>query len=157
MLGVRRAGQGGAPIDMTSELEQQMAFTDAETAYLDSQQLGRLATIQPDGSPQVKPVGFRVNPGLGTIDVTGFNLTSSQKFRNVRRNGQAALVVDDIASTDPWRVRFLEVRGSAEALEDGSDGGPLIRIRPSRILSFGVEEPPGEPHQTRLHARDLVG
>jgi pyridoxamine 5'-phosphate oxidase family protein len=154
---VRRVGQGGALIDMTSGLEQQMAFTDAETAYLDSQQLGRLATIQPDGSPQVKPVGFRVNPGLGTIDVTGFNLTSSQKFRNVRRNGQAALVVDDIASTDPWRVRFLEVRGSAEALEDGLDGGPLIRIRPSRILSFGVEEPPGAPHQTRLHARDLAG
>jgi len=141
---------------MTSELEQQMAFTDAETAYLDSQQLGRLATIQPDGSPQVKPVGFRVNPGLGTIDVTGFNLTSSQKFRNVGRNGQAALVVDDIMSTDPWRVRFLEVRGTAEALGDDTDGGPLIRIHPTRILSFGVEEPPGEPHETRLESRDLV-
>lgn len=71
--------------------------------------------IQPDGSPQVKPVGFRYNPGLGTIDVTGFNMTTSQKFRNVRRNGRAALVVDDIASADPWRVRFLEIRGTAEA------------------------------------------
>ena len=60
-----------------------MTFTDAETAYLASQRLGRLATIQPDGSPQVKPVGFRYNPGLGTIDVTGFNMTTSQKFRNV--------------------------------------------------------------------------
>ena len=64
-------------------------------------------------------MGFHVNPGLGTIDVTGFNLTSSQKFRNVRRNGQAALVVDDITSTDPWRVRFLEIRGTAEAVDDG--------------------------------------
>jgi pyridoxamine 5'-phosphate oxidase family protein len=133
-----------------------MAFTDAETAYLGSQPLGRLATIQPDGSPQVKPVGFRVNPGLGTIDVTGLNLTSSQKFRNIGRNGQAALVVDDIMSTDPWRVRFLEVRGTAEALGDDTDGGPLIRIHPTRILSFGIEEPPGEPHQTRMQSRDLV-
>jgi pyridoxamine 5'-phosphate oxidase family protein len=132
-----------------------MAFTDAETSYLAGQPLGRLATIQEDGSPQVKPVGFQVNPGLGTIDVTGFNLTSSQKFRNVRRNGHAALVVDDIVSTDPWRVRFLEIRGTAEALGDGADGGPLIRIRPTRILSFGVEQPPGEPHQTRMQARDL--
>jgi pyridoxamine 5'-phosphate oxidase family protein len=137
-------------------MEQQMAFTDAETAYLGSQPLGRLATVQPDGSPQVKPVGFRVNPGLGTIDVTGFNLTSSQKFRNVRRNGHAALVVDDITSTDPWRVRFLEIRGTAEALDEGTDGGPLIRIHPTRILSFGVEQPPGEPHQTRMLARDLA-
>ena len=141
-----------------------MTFTDAEAAYLGTQRLGRLATTQPDGSPQVKPVGFRVNAGLGTIDVTGFNLASSQKFRNVRRNGHAALVVDDIMSTDPWRVRFLEIRGTAEALDDdtgggtggGADGGPLIRIHPARILSFGVEEPPGEPHQTRLHTRDLA-
>jgi hypothetical protein len=30
-----------------------------------------------------------------------------------------------------------------------------IQIHPTRVLSFGVEEPPGEPHQTRLYARDL--
>ena len=72
-----------------------MTFTGAETPYLASQRLGRLATIQPDGSAQVKPVGFRYNHRLGTIDVTGFNMTTSQKFRNVRHNGRAALVVGD--------------------------------------------------------------
>ena len=80
-----------------------MAFTDAEQVYLGSQPLGRLATIQPDGSPQVKPVGFHVNPGLGTIDVTGFNLTSSQKFRNVRRNGHAAAMLR--TAMDDYRRR----------------------------------------------------
>jgi pyridoxamine 5'-phosphate oxidase family protein len=114
-----------------------MTFTDAETAYLASQRLGRLATIQPDGSPQVKPVGFRYNPGLGTIDVTGFNMTTSQKFRNVRRNGRAALVVDDIASADPWRVRFLEIRGTADAIPAPGrsadlSGEALIRIHPTQ-------------------------
>ncbi len=134
-----------------------MAFTDAEIDYLRTQPLGRLATIQPDGSPQVKPVGFGYNASLGTVDVTGYNLTSSQKFRNVSRNGQAALVVDDIVSTDPWRVRFLEIRGRAEAIPapDGSSDSPVIRIQPSRVLSFGIEEPPGEPHQTKLSARSL--
>jgi pyridoxamine 5'-phosphate oxidase family protein len=137
-----------------------MALTDAEVGYLKTQHLGRLATIQPDGSPQVKPVGFHYNPGLGTIDVTGFNLTSSQKFRNVSRNGHAALVIDDIVSVDPWRVRFLEIRGTADALTAASETADpgdtaLIRIHPTRILSFGVEEPPGEPHQTRLTTRDL--
>jgi pyridoxamine 5'-phosphate oxidase family protein len=134
-----------------------MALTDAEIDYLRTQQLGRLATIQPDGSPQVKPVGFGYNASLGTIDVTGFNLTSSQKFRNVSRNGQAALVVDDIVSTNPWRVRFLEIRGRAEAIAApaGPSDSPVIRIHPSRVLSFGIEEPPGEPHQTKLSARSL--
>ena len=137
-----------------------MTFTDAESAYLASQRLGRLATIGPDGSPQVKPVGFRYNPGLGTIDVSGFNMAASQKFRNVRRNGQAALVVDDIASVDPWRVRFLEIRGTADAIAaaGGSAGlsdEALIRIHPTRILSFGIEEPPREPHLTRLTTRNI--
>ena len=138
-----------------------MTLTDAEVGYLKAQRLGRLATIQPDGSPQVKPVGCRYNPELGTIDIVGFRMTSSQKFRNVRRDGRVALVVDDIASTQPWRVRFLEIRGIAEAVPDpayagGPGDGALIRIRPTRVLSFGVEEPPGEPRQTELKTRDLV-
>jgi pyridoxamine 5'-phosphate oxidase family protein len=137
-----------------------MTFTDAESAYLASQRLGRLATIGPDGSPQVKPVGFRYNPELGTIDVSGFNMAASQKFRNVRRNGQAALVVDDIASVHPWRVRFLEIRATADAIAaPGGSAGlsdeALIRIHPTRILSFGIEEPPREPHLTRLMTRNI--
>ena len=144
----------------SSELDENVTFTDAEIGYLASQQLGRLATIQPHGAPQIKPVGFHYNPALGTIDVTGFNMPASQKFRNVSRNGLAAFVVDDIASTDPWRVRFLEIRGTAEAIPaaegpSGPGDPAVIRIHPTRILSFGIEEPPGEPHLTRLMARDV--
>jgi pyridoxamine 5'-phosphate oxidase family protein len=141
-------------------MEHEMALTSAEIDYLQAQRLGRLATVQPDGSPQVKPVGFRYNPDLGTIDISGFRMSASQKFRNVSRDGRAALVVDDIASTQPWRVRFLEIRGNAEAIDTaGSPPGPddasVIRIRPTRILSFGIEEPPSEPHLTRLRTRNL--
>jgi pyridoxamine 5'-phosphate oxidase family protein len=137
-----------------------MPLTGAEIEYLEGQRLGRLATIQPDGSPQVKPVGFHYNAELRTIDIVGFRMSASQKFRNVSRDGRAALVVDDIASTQPWRVRFLEIRGIAEAVPGSPDDGggadtALIRIHPRRILSFGIEEPPGEPHQTRLWTRDL--
>jgi pyridoxamine 5'-phosphate oxidase family protein len=136
-----------------------MALNPAEIAYLESQPLGRLATIQPDGSPQVKPVGFRYNPELGTVDVAGFAMSSSQKYRNVSRDGRAALVVDDIASTQPWRVRFLEIRGRAEAVPgDGDDTADtaVIRLYPGRVLSFGVEEPPEDPHRTQLHSRTLA-
>jgi pyridoxamine 5'-phosphate oxidase family protein len=137
-----------------------MTLTSAEIDYLQAQRLGRLATLQPDGSPQVKPVGFRYNAELGTIDIPGFRMSASQKFRNVSRDGRVALVVDDVVSTQPWRVRFLEVRGTAEAVDmagptaDPGDAS-LIRIRPTRILSFGIEEPPGEPHLTKLRTRDL--
>jgi pyridoxamine 5'-phosphate oxidase family protein len=90
--------------------------------------------------------------------VTGFNMATRQKFRNVRRYGRAALVVDGIASASLWRVRFLEIRGTAEAIPapGGSAGEALIRIHPTRIFSFGIEEPPQEPHLTRLSTRDLA-
>jgi pyridoxamine 5'-phosphate oxidase family protein len=137
-----------------------MPLTPAEIEYLSSQPLGRLATSQPDGSPQVKPVGFRYNADLGTIDISGFGMSSSQKFRNVGRSGRVAFVVDDIVSRQPWRVRFLEIRGSAEAIAGPADGSgasdaSIIRIHPARVLSFGVEEPPDEAHKTRLSTRDL--
>jgi pyridoxamine 5'-phosphate oxidase family protein len=116
-----------------------VVFTETEVAYLDSQRLGRLATVQPNGTVQVSPVGFTYNPELSTIDIGGFNLTKSQKFRNIVDNGRAAFVVDDLVSVEPWQVRCLEIRGTAQALDDGS--APLIRLHPKRIISFGIDEP----------------
>ena len=125
-----------------------MIFTEAELAYLDQQRLGRLATRHPDGTLQVSPVGFGVNTELGTIDIGGHDLAASRKYRNVAANGAAAFVVDDIASVQPWVVRCLEIRGSAEVIENPVDSqanapGPIIRLHPKRIISFGVD--PGNP------------
>ena len=49
-------------------------FTRAERAYLGSQKLARLATIGPDGAPQVRPVGFGVDEATGAIDVAGHRI-----------------------------------------------------------------------------------
>ena len=40
-------------------------------------------------------------------------LSETKKFRDVARTGRAAIVIDDLASTDPWRPRGIEVRGVA--------------------------------------------
>jgi len=48
-----------------------MTLTQAEQRFLSAQRHARLATIAPDGTPQVKPVGFHYNQQLGTIDVQG--------------------------------------------------------------------------------------
>jgi pyridoxamine 5'-phosphate oxidase family protein len=119
-----------------------MTFTSEELAYLASQRLGRLATSAPRGDLQNNPVSFHVNAD-GTVDIPGRAMGQTRKFRNVRTNPQVALVVDDIASVEPWRVRFLEIRGEAEALEDVDPPAPyfsreLIRIHPRRIISFGI-------------------
>jgi len=141
-----------------------MSFTDAELEYLAGQRLGRLATVAPDGTLQVSPVGFRHNTATGTIDIGGYRMATSRKFRNVAANGRAAFVVDDIASLDPWRVRCLEIRGWAEAIEHPTDSpydpatgtdGAIIRVHPRRIISFGIEGPDLPPHKLVPNNRDV--
>ena len=82
-----------------------------------------------NGAPQNNPVGFVVNEALGTIDISGWNLTASKKFRNLRSNPNVAFVVDDIASIDPWEVRGVEIRGVAEALD--GEGAPTAHRAPT--------------------------
>ncbi len=120
-------------------------FTEAQIAYLESQMLCRLATVDPEGRPHVVPVGYRYNRELETIDIGGHDFAKRKKFRDVNRNPSVALVVDEIVSTDPWRVRGIEVRGEAAVLATGGEAlGPgfdpeMFRITPRRVIAWGVE------------------
>ncbi|MBF6339428.1 PPOX class F420-dependent oxidoreductase [Nocardia abscessus] len=126
-------------------------LTPEQIDYLHTQQLGRLATVRPDGTPQNNPVGFRYNADLGTIDIAGWNMGASRKFRNLATNDHVAFVVDDVASVQPWRVRCLEIRGTAEALTDVDPyitgvSREMIRIHPQRVIAFGLtDETPDKP------------
>ena len=137
-----------------------MSFTDVELDYLATQTLGRLATVQPNGTLQVNPVGFGYNRRTGTIDIGGFNMAASRKYRNVADNGRVAFVVDDLASMDPWRVRCIEIRGRGEAIGEPADSaartaGSIIRIHPERILSFGIDDLETEPHKLVANIRNV--
>jgi pyridoxamine 5'-phosphate oxidase family protein len=123
-------------------------FTEAELRYLTGgRQLGRLATVGADGTPHVVPVAWIYNAARDSIDVGGSELERTKKFRDVARNGRAAIVVDDLASTDPWRPRGIEVRGRAEALTLPT---PLIRIHPERIVTWGLGRGPALGRDARV-------
>jgi pyridoxamine 5'-phosphate oxidase family protein len=112
------------------------AFTAAELAYLaGGRQLGRIATVGADGTPHVVPVAWIYNAARDAIEIGGSELERTKKFRDIARSGRAAIVVDDLASTDPWRPRGVEVRGRAEAIALPT---PLIRIHPERVVSWGL-------------------
>jgi len=92
--------------------------------------------------PHVVPLGWRYNPGLDAIDIGGRDFARSRKFHNVRRNPNVALVIDDVLP--PWRPRCVMIRGMAEALAeaagpDGQPTGPIIRLHPSEVISWGME------------------
>ncbi len=140
-----------------------MTFTEAESNYMLSQLLGRLATMGPDATPQLRPLGFRLNPD-GTIDLGGPQVGRTQRFRNVQSYPRVAFVVDDLTPDRPGEVkpgmgRGVEVRGQAEALtvEDPPSGyspkaGPeIIRIYPERINSWHIDhnDPDGRTRNVR--------
>jgi pyridoxamine 5'-phosphate oxidase family protein len=120
-------------------------LTSAQIDYLASQRLGRIATTGADGKPHVVPTSFRYNADLGTIDIGGLHVATTKKYRDVQANPWAAIVVDDLVSTDPWTPRMLEVRGRAEAVASGGAelgggfGDAFIRLHPETVNSFGID------------------
>lgn len=115
-----------------------------EIAYLESQRLGRLATVGASGQPHVVPVTFRYNRDSGTIDIGGHNFAQRKKYRDVLKEPRVALVVDDIASVEPWHVRGVEIRGRADVLLSGGEqvmpgfDPEMFRIIPSHVSSWGL-------------------
>jgi pyridoxamine 5'-phosphate oxidase family protein len=121
-----------------------IALTDLERAYLQSQPLGRLATVDADGAPQNNPIGVFLDEETGDLIIGGFAMGATRKFRNVQSNPKVALVIDDLVSRDPWTVRGLEIRGAAVALTDVDPPAPfmsreVIRITPTWVASWGLD------------------
>jgi pyridoxamine 5'-phosphate oxidase family protein len=135
-----------------------MDLTKTEQRFLTRQKRGHLTTVGPDGWPQVKPLGFAWNAELGTVDITGFNMAGSAKYRNIAVNPKVAFVVDEV--TDENRMEgahFLEIRGWAEQVTDTAPEDPhlareLIRVHPLRVVAFNVD-----PDGPMFKARDLPG
>jgi pyridoxamine 5'-phosphate oxidase family protein len=118
-------------------------FTDSELDYLATQRLGRIATVGADGQPHVVPTSFRYNPEHDAIDVGGLRISQTKKLRDVERTGRATIVVDDVLP--PWQPRMIEIRGTAAVISSGGKAfgeqfeDTIVRIRPTRIISFGID------------------
>lgn len=110
------------------------AFTDPEIEYLRSQRLARLATSSASGQPDVSAVGFGIDGDA--IVSGGLDITKTVRHRHLSENPRATIVIDDLASIDPWQPRGVKIRGTA-TIED-HDGGLRIRIQPEVIWSWGI-------------------
>lgn len=119
-------------------------FTEKEIEYIQSQKLGRLGTVNEAGEPHVVPVVYSYNAQADTIDIGGFNMGNSKKFKDVVRNNKVAFVIDDVLP--PWEPRGVEIRGTAEAFyPNGDESDPnkaIIQIKPSRVVGWGIDTHP---------------
>jgi pyridoxamine 5'-phosphate oxidase family protein len=139
-------------------------FTPAEIEFLGSQRLGRLATVSARGDLHVVPVGFRYNPERDTIDIGGLDIVPTMKYRQALRHGRVAFVVDDVLP--PWKPRYVEVRGTVEAVPEGGKeivahfSPAILRLTPTRIISMGIEQEAvvggSEERRVEYHSRTVT-
>lgn len=121
-------------------------FQPEEITYIESQLLGRLATVGVDGDPHVVPVTHRYNRILDTIDIGGHDFVPSKKYQNVAATGRVAYVIDDF--DEQLVPRGIEIRGRGELqTEGGRDIDPsfddeMLRIYPEHIARWGLAAGP---------------
>src|SRR5215470_7925198 len=78
--------------------------------------------------------------------LAGQRMGQTKKTRDVRRTGRASIVIDDVLP--PWQPRMIEVRGTAEVIDSGGKAfgknfeDTIVRIKPTRIISFGIDSDP---------------
>ncbi len=80
------------------------------------------------------------------------NIIKTTKYRNIMKNNDVALVIDDLKTINPWDPRGIRIYGTAEIvareqlhegqLRDNDHFRPTyIRIKPIRKWSWGIDEP----------------
>lgn len=108
-----------------------MSFSPEEIEYLASQPLARLATVAPDGQPDVVPVAFELDGSAIWIGGSGASVLTTRKIRNIESgNRDVALVVDDMVSFDPFIARGVRIYGRAsDPVERVGLVGPGISVR----------------------------
>ena len=121
-------------------------FTAAEIQYLRTQPLMRFATASVSGRPDVAPVVFELDGD--DIVTAGFDIAKTVRYRNVNANPRATVVIDDLASVNPWAPRGIKVIGSC--VVESHDGGERFRITPEVIISWAINDTtPGIPTMER--------
>ena len=118
-------------------------FSEKERAYLGSQVLARLATIDVTGQPDADAVAFELD-GDTVVIGSYHDLNKSRKYRNVAAgNTKISLVVDSLDSVDPVAPVAVKIHGTA-AIEQrkGRFGfAEYLVIHPHTVWSWGVEGP----------------
>lgn len=93
--------------------------------------LADVATIGPNGEPQVNPVWF----GWDGEVIKFSTVRGRQKERNLERDPRIAVLIVD--PSNPYR--YIEIRGQVERIEDDPDGAYIDKMAKKYM---GVDEYP---------------
>jgi PPOX class probable F420-dependent enzyme len=112
-----------------------------------------LATIGPDGRPQLTEVWFLYEDGSVALSLN----SNRQKTKNLVARPQCSLLILDLAVPQ----RYLEIRGDAEVSAD--DGSFAQRVGTKYEVDLGAYDHPGDERvevrivPKRINAVDMRG
>jgi PPOX class probable F420-dependent enzyme len=120
-----------------------MRIPESARAVLESNALGHLVTINPDGSPQVSVIWV----GLDGDEIIAAHIPNNQKVKNIRRDGRVALTLETGNVNEMGLTEYLVITGTAHITEGGAVD--VLRklaktyIGPDAEFFPGAEPPPG--------------
>lgn len=101
---------------------------DSHRDLLERPLFAHLATVRPDGTPQVNPMWFSWNGE----HLFFTNTKTRYKYRNVTANPEVAMSVND--PEQPYR--YLEVRGTVERIDPDPSGEFFLTLADRYGMSF---------------------
>lgn len=128
-------------------------FPESHRALLDAP-FATLATIEPDGGPQLSEIWFIFDEGELRLSLS----MARRKTQNLRARPACALLILDLENP----LRYLEVRGRAR-IEPDADGALGRKVGEKYGVDVAAFDPPGfervavtiEP--TRIRPVDMTG
>src|SRR5260370_39778800 len=91
-------------------------FSQQEHTYLQTQLLARLATVEPDGQPDVDVVGFEFDGARFYIG--GHQLETTRKYKNiVAGKRKVSPIIHQLKTKEPRGPRAIQNHGGGEVAE----------------------------------------
>ncbi len=93
-----------------------MRIPEHARTVLESDALGHLVTINPDGSPQVSVIWV----GLDGDEIIAAHVPNNRKVKNIRRDGRVVLSVETDRMNEMGLTEYLVITGTARITEGGA-------------------------------------
>jgi PPOX class probable F420-dependent enzyme len=93
-----------------------MRIPEHARTVLESDALGHLVTINPDGSPQVSVIWV----GLDGDEIIAAHVPNNQKVKNIRRDGRVVLSIETDRMNEMGLTEYLVITGTARITEGGA-------------------------------------
>jgi PPOX class probable F420-dependent enzyme len=128
-------------------------FPESHRALLDGQ-VATLATIEPDGGPQLTEIWFLFDEGELRLSLS----TARRKTQNLQARPACALLLLDLENP----LRYLEVRGKGR-IEPDADGAFARKLGAKYGVDVVAFDPPGSERvvvtiePTRIRPVDMSG